>query len=354
MRDAERILWHLDEPFSAPNLYLHWGMFEAASANGIRVLLDGFDGDTAVSHGFTRLTDLARAGEWDTLQAEVTAFSGHHRKSPGVAVRQFVGPRLVELARAARFGSWMSAATEIRRRFGISRRELAFEFGVRAVLPRSVRTLSRVASRRRAPDVAVLRSSLARALQRHRTAVEQLQARRRAFSERDTHLEGLARPLYQLTLETADKAAAAFGIEPRYPFFDRRLIEFCVGLPEDQKFAEGWPRVHLRRAMEGILPPDVQWRATKSNLGPNFYRCFRSVDLARRGAVTATALSPYVRVDRLRDEERRYHAAPNDLQANARALLLFRVAILEAWLEGRTEAPHRAQPASAARSPTAA
>ena len=354
MRDARRILWHLDEPYSAPNLYLHWGMFEAASETGVRVLLDGFDGDTAVSHGFGRLTSLARAGAWDTLESEVTEFSAHHRKPAVLAIRQFVAPYLTELARATRFGGWWRASNEITRRFGLSRRELAADYGLRALVPDSLRQFSRAPRGPGAPENAVLRPTLARALREHRRLVEREQSRRPAFTERDTHIDGLSRPLYQLTLETADKAAAAFGIEPRYPFFDRRLIEFCVGLPEEQKFANGWPRAHLRRAMEGILPPEVQWRSTKSNLGPNFYRRLRAVDLVPDRGAPTKALSPYLRLDRLLAAQRRDQDLPNGAQADGSALLLFRIAILEMWLNGRAEDRHQAQPTVDALSPTAA
>ena len=32
-----------------------------------------------------------------------------------------------------------------------------------------------------------------------------------------------------------DQTAATFGLEPRYPFFDRRFVEFCLALPFKQK-----------------------------------------------------------------------------------------------------------------------
>ena len=106
---------------------------------------------------------------------------------------------------------------------------------------------------------------------------------------------------YQTALEVADKSAAAFGVEPRYPFFDRRLIEFCVGLPEEQKFDRGWPRLLFRRAMDGILPPEIQWRSWKANLSPNFQRRFRDVDFASRSAMGSPVLARYIREDRLQD-----------------------------------------------------
>lgn len=68
-------------------------------------------------------------------------------------------------------------------------------------------------------------------------------------------------------LEVADKAAADYSIEVRYPFFDKRLVEFCLALPSDQKFSQGWIRIIHRRALDSIMPREIAWRFGKSCLG---------------------------------------------------------------------------------------
>src|SRR4030095_2500640 len=62
------------------------------------------------------------------------------------------------------------------------------------------------------------------------------------------------------------------GIESRHPFYDRRLVEFCIALPPEQKIHQGWPRWILRNAMKNFLPGEISWRVGKSNLGYNFQR----------------------------------------------------------------------------------
>jgi asparagine synthase (glutamine-hydrolysing) len=351
MRDARRMLWHLDEPYSTPNLYLHCGLFEAAESSGVRVLLDGFDGDSVVSHGFGRLAGLARTGQWEVLDDEIRAFSAHHGKAPALALHQFVLPHLALLARRGHPMPWLQMARELARRFGLSRREIAVRFGVLPLVPASLRRASRMLKREPTTERGILRPDLARAVQRRRRGAERDQWR--SLSERDEHVKGLSHPLFQLTLEIADKAAAAFGVEPRYPFFDRRLIEFCVGLPESQKFDGGWPRLLFRRAMEGILPREIQWRSSKANLGPNFHRRFHAIDLAEREAFDNDVLQPYVQVDNLSQVLRRYRGAPESDRTTAHATLLFRAAILEMWLD-RQSSGHQARRAADALSPAAA
>jgi asparagine synthase (glutamine-hydrolysing) len=50
---------------------------------------------------------------------------------------------------------------------------------------------------------------------------------------------------------------ATFGVDIRTPAFDRRLAEFCIGIPEDQYLRNGQDRWLIRRAMRGQLPEDM-------------------------------------------------------------------------------------------------
>ena len=60
--------------------------------------------------------------------------------------------------------------------------------------------------------------------------------------------------------EAADwfaQVRARFGVDFRTPAFDRRLVEFCLGIPGDQYLREGRERWLIRRAMKGRLPDVV-------------------------------------------------------------------------------------------------
>ena len=51
---------------------------------------------------------------------------------------------------------------------------------------------------------------------------------------------------------------------------DKRLIEFCLALPPEQKYSQGITRRILRQAMAGILPEKVRCRTTKTDFTENF------------------------------------------------------------------------------------
>ena len=95
-----------------------------------------------------------------------------------------------------------------------------------------------------------------------------------AMTLREENYRRLNAPFMMTILEEVELTSAAFGIEPRSPFMDKRLVEFCLALPAEQKIRQGWTRLVLRNAMKGILPEKIQQRAGKSNLGPNFNRVF--------------------------------------------------------------------------------
>jgi asparagine synthase (glutamine-hydrolysing) len=60
--------------------------------------------------------------------------------------------------------------------------------------------------------------------------------------------------------EAADwfaKLRAGFGIDVRTPALDRRVVDFCIGIPVDQYLRKGCDRWLIRRAMKGRLPDVV-------------------------------------------------------------------------------------------------
>jgi asparagine synthase (glutamine-hydrolysing) len=66
--------------------------------------------------------------------------------------------------------------------------------------------------------------------------------------------------------------AAVAGVEVRYPYRDRRLVEFMLRVPEHQIYLGGESRRILRTAMTGILPEEIRCRSGKTTFGALFRR----------------------------------------------------------------------------------
>jgi len=59
-----------------------------------------------------------------------------------------------------------------------------------------------------------------------------------------------------------DRVALAHGVEVRYPFLDRDVVEFCFGLPTRSKLRGSLDKAVLRRLASRSLPPEI-WRRPK-------------------------------------------------------------------------------------------
>lgn len=245
------ILWHEDEPFFAPGLSTTWDLCSSAKEQGVRILLEGHDGDGTVSHGFGYLPELARAGRWLALAIELRGLAKSYNDSFWGLLWSYIWQyRLEPLTSRSKplklvWRIWQALVRRVWRKDNRSTERPAWDTNLN-------------------PDF-VQRVGL----------TERYQAWRQAKSgstqnEREDHYQTLTAGLQPFALEVLDKPAAAFSIEPRYPFFDKRLVEFCLSLPPKQKLHQGWSRLVMRRAMDGILPVEVQWRRDKSNFFPNF------------------------------------------------------------------------------------
>jgi hypothetical protein len=101
---------------------------------------------------------------------------------------------------------------------------------------------------------------------------EQFGARRLAWLEtRGAAMHDLGKRLYAdvfqfslpCLLRYADRNSMAFSIESRMPLLDYRLVEHIFSLPLSMIVRDGWTKWVFRRAMDGALPPAVQWRKDK-------------------------------------------------------------------------------------------
>lgn len=55
------------------------------------------------------------------------------------------------------------------------------------------------------------------------------------------------------------------------PFFDRRIIEFCLALPGHMKVNKGFRRYMIRAGMRGVLPDVLRWRTNKEPYSVDFH-----------------------------------------------------------------------------------
>ena len=264
--DLETILYHSETPVLGNNFYLSWNVHRAAGEDGVPVLLDGTGGDQVVSHGMGYLPELAAGGRWLTLASEIRAFD--EKFEHGSKIRELLlDQTLVPLLPTSMRKTVMKIRNDEFR--DVVRPTLDPEF------------VERTDARDRLFDSVATRPATARKL----------------------HYSRLRSDTVVLALERVNKTSKALGVEPRYPFFDRRLMEFCFALPADQKLRQGWIRYVMRNAMEGVLPRPVQWRPEKATLAPSFWRALRehaTDDIANILFEDKSRIAEYIDLERAR------------------------------------------------------
>ena len=57
--------------------------------------------------------------------------------------------------------------------------------------------------------------------------------------------------------EALERVTTGFGMDYRHPLLDRRVAEFCLSLPGEQRWRRGKPKTVLRNAMATRLPAEV-------------------------------------------------------------------------------------------------
>jgi asparagine synthase (glutamine-hydrolysing) len=299
--DLDRVLWHQDEPFYAPNLALTRSAWQSARQHGVRVLLDGLLGDNVVSHGIEYLRELANQWRWFALASELRAL----------------------IDRSGR---------DIPLRHPLQR--YIWSDGIRPYVPEAALSLWRSLRRDSTDPFAAWRGILSteycRRIQLRERHVQAHAHDRKAKSSQQSHVETLSSGMVQTALEAYDKGCGEFGLETRFPFADRRLAEFCVAIPGDQKVSEGYTRMIVRRGLAGYLPHAIRDRADKGDLGWSFRNGFenRADQLDALLASSGTFLSRYFDMTRLgRVRERYGRGKLNDEET----LQLFLVLVLSAW-----------------------
>ena len=152
------------------------------------------------------------------------------------------------------------------------------------------------------------------------------------WNEREDHWRTITSGLITAVVEIMDCHAAACSIELRHPFMDKRLIEFCLALPPEQKLHQGWSRLIMRRAMANILPTEIQWRSTKANMNHSFVHGL--LNLNREILVVASQKYKYIEnyVDKNYLNETYHRIISNNKINPDDAIIVWKATMLCLWM----------------------
>lgn len=324
LADLPQVLRAVTQPVYAPNFFIASGATRAAHGLGLRIMLDGTDGDSTVGHGVDLLHECAGRHDWARFSREADAITRRF-DSRQYATRDGIvnAHALPELQRLAGQGRWLPALWGVQvlgRTLGLSRKHLlgAALAGRRNQGP-AIPDLSHLD-----PDFVACAQGVERmeAYARHRS--------RHRSGRRAIQWEDLTSGAIPVAMETFDRIGAMHGVEYRYPFCDRELIEFCLAMPCELQLRNGWSRWIMRNAMESCLPDQVRWRGGKADLTPisdRGLRIFEGERLERLGHNAPPTVLRFIRRESLAQAHEQYLGAGSGFGRD----LLWRAAVLETW-----------------------
>jgi len=250
----QRALFDVDEPWDASLSMLRW-IYSAAGRRQIVHVIDGIDADSL----------LVASDPVGELSRQIRRFQWISAVGNARGLRAYWGA-------GSAFGDLLTALW----RAAIPGRLLGLLAGRRPAKSAQERLADLVSSSPIHPDFA-RRINLLDRQERY---------------DRETSEQGcfdMRTPV--IGIERYHRAAAPHGVAPIHPFLDSKVVEFCLGLPQSQLFANGWPKYVLRKAMEHRIPDAVRWRRGKEHLGWTLTRTL------------ATGLDPplHIRLRKLRE-----------------------------------------------------
>jgi asparagine synthase (glutamine-hydrolysing) len=135
-------------------------------------------------------------------------------------------------------------------------------------------------------------------------------------------------------LRYEDRNAMAFSVETRLPFLDFRLVDYALSLDAELKIKGGRRKSILRKAVSGLIPPEIENRADKMGFTTPERTWLRQLGPQVREMLrTSRRASEYV------DTQAMAASVDARLQNGAgKTGALWRVLCLEVWAQAMSDA----------------
>ncbi|MFZ6689837.1 asparagine synthase-related protein [Undibacterium sp. SXout11W] len=233
--DIDQTLRQHAVPHLGSRHYQYAAFSEAARANGAQTIFDGCFGELGPTHyGNGFYAELFRSGQWLLLAKEVRARANAYRFPVSKVIKSEL---LKPLAPA-----FLLKLTGREHRFDLALSSANQPFQ-HAYLARH------------------LQQSTDEMLTRSNALVQDDRNPRAAHARSIAHVQHSQRPSGNNTN----------GTQFVFPFLDKRVVEFCLAAPTHLKVRNGYPRSLVRLALDGLLPPSIQWRTSKEPFAPDFH-----------------------------------------------------------------------------------
>ncbi len=330
----------------AANIRIVMRIQELAAADHCSVILNGVDGDNVASHGLYRLAELATEGDWETFIREVKAVADIYEAfddDPEVGLYDKFGKAILrEKADKSLSIEVVKAVLLLSKHFRLNRKTMVKQYLAKPALrrwgilktpkkkdPKTPAWQGRYTEDELTEDF-VAESDHINFSRSHYNSIKSLR------SEREAQMFALGNGVLEAYFEYTHSISEKYGVETRYPFMDIELMNFCLGLPANNKLDNGWTRLILRSSMKGIYPESIRTRRGKSNLAASIGnavtgQCF--ADLKSAALNKSEEIWNYFKPDRVIQMIERHDALDNDpLRAQEIQAKIWSIWCFRRWL----------------------
>jgi asparagine synthase (glutamine-hydrolysing) len=220
------ILAEQSGPTLAAGSLINRSLYHTAQMSGVTGLIDGHGGDETISIGQGHIKDLVLRNDWYNVARELLLLDPRSALS---RLLYFAGQRIIPKEHLWRVEQGHQLIARVLSKTNYTEYLISADFDM---------WFSQV------------------------ERVQEIQVSTGSFSF-DDHYNDVVMPLQAHALVFLSNMSESFGLESRFPLWDKRLVEFCIRLPGAAKFRDGLDRRILRDAMTGILPDDVRLRKGK-------------------------------------------------------------------------------------------
>ncbi len=234
----------------------HESVAQAGNSAGIRGILTGIDGDSVVGHGYNYIRRLRKDREWEVLLEE---YLNYRKKEEGLTVRE-IQNSIIE----SELNSLLKS-----REFREAVRLLRVVYNKWGYVPYSY--------------IKHLIGVIVRRLNRKEDQAE-------LWIERDYRKDILPNELYEFTdeefkanflavvnaeyprfFEELKVIGKRYNIDFLHPFFDQKVFEVALSVPDSVRYGHGMTRWLLRESMRDIYPKEILERQDKDEFSPFAY-----------------------------------------------------------------------------------
>ncbi len=225
---------HTKQPLRSANYFVNTNIYKLLSQKNINYHFEGFDGDDIVSHGYERLRE-------DALNLNF--------------YQMFKQDKLIRQRRDLKELPYLEAFQK---------------YFVSSIINKSIKSkIKRVLGKDEANmEWLLFLNKDMRSSSNYDDEIKKIWGENPYHFDnpRRAHLYSVSNSAKEYGIEMLNDLAAIYDVKIMMPFFDIKLMEYCLSIPSSQKLNNGYDRYVFRNAMDGIIPEEVKKRTTKADI----------------------------------------------------------------------------------------